>query len=248
MAAPLKVISINIEGNKHLTDVERLLAEEQPDVVCLQEVFALDMPRLLQATGLQGTFVPTMDVDKENKYNIAPRGHWGVALLTSLPHQPVQSFMYSGTKGEIPVFREPNSSNRVVLTTQVEKDGWTARIATTHFTWSPGGQATDEQRQDAKRMRAIIDTFEEVIFCGDFNAPRGGEMHTQIGAGLADAVPPEVTTTIDPDRHYAGALELVVDGMFYTESAYQVEAARVQSGVSDHQAVIGVFKKISAQP
>lgn len=242
MAATIKICTVNIEGNKHLADVEAFLQAEKPDVICLQEVFAADIPRLQEKTGCTVHFTPMVTVLKENKYNIPAAGLWGVAILTPHKHSLVQSSFYRGEEGTVPEFTEPNSPNRVVLTTTIHKDGANFRVATTHFTWSGGGLATEEQRQDARRFRAIVDQFEDVIFCGDFNAPRGGEIHKMIGTGFADAVPSEVTTTIDPTRHYAGALELVVDGIFYSDE-YALHDCRVHAGVSDHQAIVAEFSK-----
>ena len=42
----MKLITVNIEGNKHLLDIGNLIAVEQPDVLCLQEVFATDLPAI----------------------------------------------------------------------------------------------------------------------------------------------------------------------------------------------------------
>ena len=76
------------------------------------------------------------------------------------------------------------------------------------------------------------------MFCGDFNAPRGGEVFDQLASHYSDCVPPEITTTIDQELHRAKGLQYVVDSIFSTDQ-YRLEDVRVQSGVSDHCALIG---------
>ena len=51
-----------------------------------------------------------------------------------------------------------------------------------------------------------------------------------------DNIPLRYTTSIDPNLHRAGALELMVDGLFSTPG-YVVSDVALHSGVSDHCAI-----------
>lgn len=231
----LKVVTLNIEGNKHLERALPFLVSQNADVVCLQEVFGVDIVTISEALGMEYHYVPTMHVSAENKYNIPTRGDWGVALLTKLPHQPFDHHFYKGT-GTIPEFVEPNSGDRVVVTAQVTKGDLHFFVATTHFTWSGKGEVHPEQLADFAQLAKIVAQFPPHILCGDFNAPRGGEMFSHFLEMYKDAMPQDVKTTIDGSLHYAGALELVVDTFFYTPPV-SAKVTLVTEGVSDHKGV-----------
>jgi len=63
----VKLISLNIEGDKHLDDkILPFFDKEKPDVLCLQEVFAKDIQKICQRTGLEKySFVSQAKVTKD---------------------------------------------------------------------------------------------------------------------------------------------------------------------------------------
>ncbi len=80
MSASLKVISLNIEREKHLDLVLPFLAKEKPDVFCLQEVFEKDIPRFEQELGVTSYFSPmTRFPEGEARYLM------GAAIFSRLP-------------------------------------------------------------------------------------------------------------------------------------------------------------------
>lgn len=242
MPESLKLITLNIEGNRHLDKQIAWLKQEKPDVLCLQELFAVDASVFAEELGLEPHFVPLSRVENENKYNIPTRGLWGLGIFSALKTTSVQSYHYYGDDAEVPLFTDPNSGNRALLAATVKKGRTAFNIATTHFTWSDQGEATEDQRRDLGRLMQLVSNFDELALCGDFNAPRGREIYSILAQTLEDQLPEKITTTIDPDMHYAGALELVVDSIF-TTPGYKMTRVHTKSGISDHQAVIGHLKK-----
>ncbi len=79
------------------------------------------------------------------------------------------------------------------------------------------------------------------MLCGDFNAPRGGPVFDKLADHLADNIPPAATTTIDPNLHRSGALELVVDGLF-TSPHFTASDVALHPGLSDHQGVTATIR------
>ncbi len=231
-------MTLNIEGNRHLDKVLPFLKKMKPDVICLQELFAVDAPRFEAELRMDGVFFPLCRVEKENKYNISPRGLWGLGLFTKLAHTEMTASHYKGRRDHIPVFSEPNSNNRVLLTTTVTKSKQRFNIGTTHFTWSGDGQATLEQHRDFTALMKLVQEFDDLVLAGDFNAPRGGQIFSAFEQHFKDRLPKRYDTTIDPDHHYAGPLKLVVDTIF-TTSGYKAKNVKTHGGVSDHQAVSG---------
>jgi len=233
----IKMLTLNIEGDKHFQRWMPIVLERKPDVLALQEVFEEDCPWLAKELKMSSTFVPMLDVHQVNRYNIAPKGKWGIALLTRAKPQPgsVQQQYYSGTEKVRP-FLLPNDASRVLLSAQIEVAGRLHTVATTHFTWSGDGNANEEQLRDLLELERLLGQYDSLILGGDFNAPRGREVHTRLSQLLTPLVPDSVKTTIDGSLHYAGDLQLVVDDIFVSQpyTAVQVE---VISGVSDHKGV-----------
>lgn len=243
----IKLISLNIEGNKHLDDrVLPFLLERKPEVVTLQEVFLSDVAKIEEALGMTGIFIPMADVNYENEH-LPARGLWGILHLTKLNVVEASYQYYYGVEDEIPKFfanQDPNSMNRVLVWQVVEKEGQFYRFATTHFTWSKDGQTIDLQKQTYQSMNEILKTFPDVVLTGDFNAPRGREIFTNLSKSYTDNIPQDITTTIDNNLHKAKAnIQFVVDGCFTSEE-YKASEVEVVDGVSDHMAVVATISKL----
>ncbi len=241
----LKIFTINIEGNRHFARWPQVVNQEKPDVLCLQEVYEVDVPFIEEATGLQGEFFAMMNIAEENKYKLPPRGRWGVGYFTNLPTTGIPAHYYSKT-AQVQDFTAPNDASRVFVVKTVEKDGVSYTVGTTHFTWSGGGEATDDQRADQRVFLEVLQQFPDIVFCGDFNAPRGGEIFAEFEKYFIDHLPKDVTTTIDSELHYAAPLELVVDTIFSTPH-YKLSNVRAISGVSDHIGVVGEVERVETE-
>ena len=236
----IKLASINIQGHHHLDKIIPFLKTEKPDVICLQEVFEADLPRFEQELGMRSYFAPMTNVTQKTIHIPVPRGILGVAQLTKLSVKKTQKDYYVGQENQIPIFfhqRNPNSLNRCLLTNLIQKEDKQFEVATTHFTWSKNGQTSSLQLKNFADLKQILKKYSDLILCGDFNAPRGKEIFSELSAMYKDNIPQEVTTTIDPKLHKARGLQLVVDGLF-TSDKYAAKEVKVVSGVSDHQAIV----------
>jgi endonuclease/exonuclease/phosphatase family metal-dependent hydrolase len=79
------------------------------------------------------------------------------------------------------------------------------------------------------------------VLTGDFNAPRGGPIFSELAKVWNDQIPATAKTSIDPQLHRAGSLQLMVDGLF-TTSDFHAEDVALHTGLSDHQ---GITARIS---
>jgi endonuclease/exonuclease/phosphatase family metal-dependent hydrolase len=229
----LKLFDLNIEGHDHLERWVPFAKAGNFDVICLQEVFQVDLPEIASEFGMEYVFAPNMNISQPNSYDYETLGIWGVAILTRLPVKSHQNKYYVGTP-DVKVFVKPNDSSRSLLSVVVEKDGKEFRVGTTHFTWTPDGQSTPGQLQDFNALTKLLAEHPDWIFTGDFNAPRGREVFTKFTELFIDNLPPEVITTIDPELHYKkGEVKLVVDTVFTTPH-YQAADVQVHTGLSDH--------------
>ena len=242
----MKLISCNIEGDRHLEErLSSFFAREKADVLALQEVFECDLEAIKKASGLKNcVFYPQANVSKTN-IHLPVRGLWGVAILADeIISQQVD--VYVGGEEDTPEFfanQNPNSMNRVLLTAKVMVHGKTFQVATTHFTWSGGPIVSDEQRRTFITLKAALNKFDELILCGDLNTPRGFEIWEDLAKTYTDNIPAEIDTTVDKNLHRSSLdIRLVIDALFTTPH-YLVENVRVVSNTSDHMAVVGEIER-----
>lgn len=241
----VSLVSLNIEGDKRLDTIISFLQKNNPEVVCLQEVFEKDFLTIKEKTGMVGYFAP-MTIIKisgiASNFTVC-----GVAILTKLTVEKIWSpFYYFGKGALMPyaVKNDQNTVNKVLLSITLAKNNKHFTIATTHFTWSDGGKADENQRRDVEKLLKFLDGFDELILCGDFNAPRGGEIFSKISSKYKDNIPIEYETSIDSKLHRAKGLKLMIDGLFSTPH-YQIKNVRLIEGVSDHCAITAEVSRFS---
>jgi endonuclease/exonuclease/phosphatase family metal-dependent hydrolase len=237
----LKVITLNIESDNHYDKIFSLFQKEKPDVVCLQEVYQVDMDFFSEKLKMTGYFSPMVNLTTNNKkHRFSDKGLWGVAIFTNLKIIKSNSKTYFGDSKIIPEWtdKDPNCPNRVLAWIKILINNQELVIANTHFTWSGSGAISDLQRQTFTKLLNLIDKIKPDILCGDFNTPRGSELFDTLTNIYTDNVPENTKTTVDNKIHKAKAeINLVVDGLF-TKKTLKTQNPRVVSGVSDHQAVV----------
>jgi endonuclease/exonuclease/phosphatase family metal-dependent hydrolase len=234
----LRLISLNVEQDRHLQRQQAFFAEQQPDVLCLQEVLEADYLIWRETYGGFGAFAPMCRIANSR----GGEDTLGIAIIARHPLTALKYSTYRGGGSPLAFYimnQTPQTVlKRSVLIATLHPDaGPPVTIATTHFTWSPDGQASDDQRDDLNLLFDILGDHQHLVLCGDFNAPRGGEIFSAIAARYHDHVPQHFKTSIDAERHYAGDLEILVDGLFTTDH-YVASDVRLVGGVSDHLAIV----------
>jgi endonuclease/exonuclease/phosphatase family metal-dependent hydrolase len=243
----LKIISLNIEGRRHLRQVLSFLKSQAADVICLQEVFLTDIPVLESWLDITSShFSPLANVTFASIHQEA----WGIignAILSRLPILERSSEYYVGSQKDLPIFfqaENPNSINRILTQIVVKLGEKKCRLATTHFTWSDKAKFSELQKQHFSSLLKALDKCQPDILCGDFNSPRGsGGVFDLLAERYQDNVPRAAKTSIYGKLHKSGQdLQLVVDGLFST-AHFQVKNVSLVGGISDHYALVGdIFK------
>lgn len=246
----MRLLSLNIEQSKHLDLVLPFLQKEMPDVACLQEVCESDIETIAGAlSGAQYVYAPL--------HIYAPAGPTPVlcvCLFSRLPIRENRLRYYRGSADVLPRMNplDPTrgrEKNGVLLGADVGNSDQSFRILTTHFTWTPNGQADDFQREDMRALLGMLAEEKEFVFAGDLNAPRmsegkSGEIFSMLTEHYKDNIPLEYETSLDATFHRAGYLPYMVDGLFSTPE-YIVSGVRLVPGVSDHRAIIASVSKVS---
>jgi len=244
MKDSLKLVSVNIEYNKHFDKVEVFAKSIKPDVLCIQEVIESDVPRIKEITNMsEHIFAPMTKYTKE-----APDAIFGIGIFSRVPIINSSAQYYSGNCKDLKVFDQkdlPGTMCRVFLSCEVKIHNQIMKIGTTHFTWTPDAlsdRVDPIQEKDMQKLLAILKDSGELVFTGDFNAPRGKPVFTMLADNFKDNVPLKYTTSIDGNIHHKGPMELMIDGIFST-SGYTVSGVEMICGVSDHCALVAEVSK-----
>jgi exonuclease III len=238
----LKFISLNIEGSKHLDLVLPFLDKEKPDVFCAQELFESDIPIFKAKLGMECAFAPLCRWDQDGE-RPAPE-LFGDGIFSRKPIKNVSVIYYLGDADSIPLHTRGKSETVycALSSGEILKDGQVFAVSTTHFVWTPNGEADGRQRQALVDLFKAMETRPDIILSGDFNAPRGSEIFDAIAARYKDNIPAEYKTSIDGKIHRTGPLPYMVDGLF-TTPGYIAEDTRLIDGLSDHMAIISRIRK-----
>ena len=254
----LSLVSINIEGSKHLDTVEAFLRERNPDVVCIQELCEHDIPRFEAIMGAPLYFARMVNLRPGSPLSLreesAPLGI-GVCARTPILRQVTHT--YHAPEGELGEFNESDddvhlkrrTQNLALVVSDIEKDGVLYRVGTTHFTWTPKGGADEYQRTDVRALLSITEAEAPLILCGDFNAPRGGEIFSVLLENFKDNIPSHFNTSIDVTLHRSGKArprdfdDKMVDGLF-TSPEYAAKYVDLVFGVSDHAAIVATLDTV----
>jgi endonuclease/exonuclease/phosphatase family metal-dependent hydrolase len=253
----LKIITLNIERNRHWELVLPFLERERADVVCLQEIFEDDVERV-EALGYHGVFAFIM-LYPPDPHDLSHCKPLGVAIFSRTPLQRAEVFTYyAAPSANAPRFpRTPEivreTTDHRVIVAHIEHSGVEYPIATTHFTLSTRGRSTPEQATDMTNLLTYLSRFPALVLAGDLNIPRGhNKQYERLTERYTDWVPIEIESTIDLSLHRAGRdpkevpfLSKFTLDYFMSTHQFRIDNVRTKSGVSDHLALIGEVTRSS---
>ncbi len=239
---PLKIVSLNIEMDRHFDRIIPFLKEQKPDVILLQEVFEKDIPYLEKHLEMKLVFTAAIKYLLINN----EKQKLGTATFSNLEITKHYSDYYHGDGRNLPVthYGEAEKGARSILVVEVVKDHQFYCLVNTHFSWTPNGKPDAQQHKDLTAMLYLLSKIPEFILCGDFNTPRGMPIFDAIAHKYKDNIPSYIRTTIDKNLHRAGDLQLVVDGLF-TTLPYHVDSIEVVNNLSDHCAILATISKLA---
>ncbi len=229
----MKIISLNIEINKHYSRIFSFFFNESADIILIQDILEADLEFFKDKLQMEFVFIPFAKLKLSEGIKTV-----GIATFSKLKIIKTESNYYRGTKDLIQIIEsdEPHKMTSAILTTFIENETKQLVFINTFFNWADGGVPTQAQLIDLGKLLKLIARYRDFVLCGDFNAPRGKEVFDKLASTYKDNIPKDVTSTIDKNLHHAGDLNIVVDGLFSTR--YLVENVHVVDGVSDHKAIV----------
>jgi exonuclease III len=238
----MKLISLNIELNRHYETVFDLIKKEKPDVICLQELLEEDFERFKKEFGMDGVFKVFQYVNDHRFGDIYDKRH-GVAIF-SKKIEDFGYFFYEGKEENIMksfeeylVSAEFHKNEVLVWAYIKDEKGAVYRFTTTHFPVTEKGESTPYQLEVADKLLAKLADIGEFVLCGDMNAPRGNETFSRFAKTYKDNIPLEYKTSLDQNLHRVKGLQYMVDSLF-TTPGYKAENVKLVDGVSDHMAIV----------
>lgn len=248
----MKLISLNIEGNRHLDRVLPFILREMPDVLCLMEVQEPDVHRFTEL-GYETFFKPMMirTVSGEPVKE-------GLLYCTKKETVAVESrrtYYLVDESGAIQNYDESLEHlgvNSVCVFGDLRFEGRSYTVGTIHFTWTPQGTSPSPmQYRSMDRLLGFLTREKPHVMCGDFNIPRRkSPLYETLTEHYTDTIPPTYASSLDPTLHkLAGRKDreevitsFMVDYVF-TQPPYLAEDVHLEFGLSDHAGVVATVRK-----
>lgn len=229
----MKLLSLNIEGEKHYERVRPFIANEDPDVICLYEAPQV-MTSYLNKLGYTTYSVPAGLLLTE-----AGTTAVFVIFASKRPYTACH-FYYQEEHPYGPMY---DSQTRPLIFASYQD----ISIATTHFTVSYDFKpCTEYQLENLKKIFTFLEGRPPHILCGDLNIARNlSPIYNDLLAHYTDTIPPHYTSSLDKDFHLKGTnpelnhlfTSYMVDHLL-VQPPFQAHDVRLEFGVSDHAGVV----------
>lgn len=245
----MKLLSVNIEGQRHLDRIRTLIANANPDTICLQEVPDFFVEELAKS-GWNTSFAPMLIRERDDFSYVE-----GVAIVSKHLLTTAADYYYkSADTIVVQKMRDHTTCAHPVLFAMISiSGGETYHVATTHCIVTMDGRPDEHQRIGVEKMLSILSSKPPHVLCGDFNIPRGhNELYDTICQTYTDRIPHSYSSSLDKNLHMLGPKadmlsepifeEYMVDYIF-TQQPYTATGVTLQFRVSDHAAILATISK-----
>lgn len=239
----MKLVSLNVEGNRHIEAVIKFLIKEGPDVITLQEAPEYFQEKIA-SLGYHTSFHPRVMKNMDGEVFVD-----GQLTATKVPHTKTE-FLYYDTGKEIVleiIERKRETNKQGLLLVEFKFDGNNYLIGNTHFTWSPKAEEPNvHQEEDMETLLDYTSKLPPHVLVGDFNLPRDYSfLYKDLTQHYTDNIPQHYKSSLDKNIHQIGHLPekailfegFMVDYIF-TQTPYVAKNVRLEFGYSDHAAVV----------
>lgn len=242
-----KIITYNIGHGMHIDRVIDFLHQEEPDIICLQEVGTTGqslMPKdinlfdqLQDSLGLPAVFEEAFICRNDT-------GEWNMGQATFAKSMTGHELI-NYEAGET-IVEDINKSryrvNRNALVTTHLIDDYQFKIANTHFTLTPEASVTEQQKVAAHHLSDALAGEPDIMLVGDMNTPSGNETYDIFTQGFTDVTDGQLPT-LHPTIHRVGFKGHHVDYILYRGTRLRHCSAHIPVvDASDHLPIIAEFE------
>ena len=244
----LKLVSVNMEGEKHFPRILSLINSENPDIICLQEC-PESFQEYLHHFGYRCDFLAMMHKIQNDVEYLE-----GVVFASKIPFVTSHKYYYQPDyelpHAPIPTPETLKHYGYIIAT--LEHEGELYHLATTHIMITPDGMPTEHQTQGVKKLLSLVATEKPHILCGDFNMPRGyNPLYEDFIKVYSDTIPTEYTSSLDQNLHRLGKtpdlnapiFDIYMVDYLFAKPEYTISDVRLQFGVSDHAGIVATISK-----
>ena len=165
----LKLISVNMEGEKHFPHILSLIKSENPSIICLQEC-PESFQKYLQDLGFRTDFLAMRHhVQNDVEYTE------GLVFASNLPFASIHKYYYQPDYAlpSQPVPTPDQLMHHGYIYASLEHNEELYHFANTHIMCTADGMPNEHQTQGVKKLLSLLQSEKPHLICGDFNIPRG---------------------------------------------------------------------------
>ncbi len=243
-AMQLKILSLNLfEGGLFWGNIERFIKHENPDILCLQEVFNGDerQPLSFQSIKRLKALLPEFFLYYSPElFEIWPHGQGdgGNAIFSRFPMSEEKTvFLHEEYRKILRPRREDDFSHypKNLQSVVVTVDGKSLHVCNLHGIWGLDGTDTKERLRMSKLIVKEIKKKHPLVLMGDFNLKPNTETIQNIEGHLTNVFAGEMTTSFNMEHKTNPGYATAVVDMFFASPDIHIVAKRVPTDdVSDH--------------
>lgn len=243
----MKLIQLNIWQGRLLGQALKFLEREQPDFVCLQEVYsAPSRPDLFDVFRHFGTLeaikaaLPNYDCYFSPTYDVRVLGEtvrYGNAILSKFPLRDQETFFISGEHKTIETFQQINVRNLQRVRVEFDENRSFSLINHQGF-WDANPLGNEQSVEKMRHVAGIVgETERPIIFCGDLNiSPASPALRVFDKLKLRNLTVERGVTTTLSSVHRAG-VGVVCDYIFSSPEIAVRDFGVSEELISDHKAM-----------
>lgn len=245
----MKLLTVNMEGVTHLERIKRLIIDERPETICLQEA-PETFTSTLHELGYTTCFTPMII-----RQQLGQEFLEGVMIASQYDFTAESSYYYRA-QPNIVYFDDANKPNTIshpiLLATITTPNEGIFTVTTTHVMVTIGGKEDEHQQRGVAALLAQLASKGPHILCGDFNMPRGyNRLYPEVCRHYTDTIPAHYQSSLDRNLHRHAnnpnlnqpIFDIFMVDYIFTQPPYVAQNVRLQFGVSDHAAVIANITK-----
>lgn len=254
----IKVIDLNLfEGGLYFDNTKKFLKEENPDILCLQEVYDgkdKELKENLRTLEVLKKFLPSfyyhfapemLYIRKEGKFPL------GNAIFSKFPIVKTNVTFYDIPYGEYNAYLQNDNKFDFFSTlpknlqyAQINLNGLKLNVFNTHGIWGRHGDDTKRRLEMGKTIVSQIANKDNVILTGDFNLFPQTQTVKNLEKYLKNVFANKLRTSFNVKLkpHPGNYANSVVDMMFVSKDVKVLEKYCPNVDVSDHFPLVSVLE------
>ncbi len=245
----LTVVCLNMWfGGRLFDEIKSLIAEENPDILGLQEVYQAEYASLKQPwhavaslASILGyeyyAFAPAFAEEVESGYRV----QFGNAVISRFPIQSSQTIFYDVPYNGrfIPIPGDYTNTPRNLQHVEMGIHGKPLHVFNTQGIWGFDGEDTERRLQMGETIVRAVEGKHPAVLMGDFNCQEGGETTGKIEARMHSVFKGEMNTSFNmKHKDQPGYASAIVDMMFTSPDIQLGKHHVSKADVSDHLALV----------